>query len=144
MSPVMFTRRNGMAPLPVPVPGSLSDLKNYINVEDKDLPLVVGWILMAARGRGPYPVLIFNGEQGTGKSTTPRVVRSMADPSTVPLRGLTRDVRDILVSASNNHVVVADNLCPALRRNFRTCSVGLRLVEEWPNASSTQIRKKCS
>ena len=97
---------------------------------------------MAARGRGPYPVLIFNGEQGTGKSTTTRVVRSMADPSTVPLRGLTRDVRDILVSASNNHVVVADNL--RLTAEFSDCSVGLRLVEEWPNASSTQIRKKCS
>jgi len=109
-SPVMFTRRSGMAPLPVPVQGTLSDLVRFINVEPGDVPLVIGWLLMAARGRGPYPVLIFNGEQGTGKSTTTRALRSCIDPSTVPLRGLTRDVRDLLVTAANNHVVVSDNL----------------------------------
>lgn len=109
-SPVMFTRRTGMAPLPVPVQGNLSDIEHFINVDPASMPLIVGWLLMAARGRGPYPVLILNGEQGTGKSTTTRVLRSVIDPSTVPLRGITRDVRDVLVSAANNHVLVADNL----------------------------------
>jgi hypothetical protein len=109
-SPVMLTRRTGMAPLPIPVQGKLSGIEEFINVGPASLPLVIGWLLMAARGRGPYPVLILNGEQGTGKSTTTRVLRSCIDPSTVPLRGLTRDVRDVLVSAANNHVIVADNL----------------------------------
>lgn len=109
-SPVMFTRRSGMAPLPVPVQGNLSDIGHYINVEPGSVPLVIGWLLMAARGRGPYPVLILNGEQGCGKSTTTRALRSCIDPSTVPLRGITRDVRDLLVTATNNHVIVADNL----------------------------------
>lgn len=109
-APVMFTRRSGMAPLPVPVQGSLADIEQFINVEPDSLPLVIGWLLMAARGRGPYPVQVLNGEQGTGKSTTTRVLRSVIDPSTVPLRGMTRDVRDLLVTATNNHVIVADNL----------------------------------
>ena len=109
-SPVMFTRRIGMAPLPAPVTGNLTDMVDFINVKHDDVPLVIGWLLMAARGRGPYPILIFNGEQGTGKSTTTRVLRSLIDPSTVPLRGLTRDVRDLLVTAANNHCIVSDNL----------------------------------
>ncbi len=109
-SPVMFTRRTGMAALPSPVHGHLTGLAGFLNVEKGDLKLIIGWLLMAARGRGPYPVLILNGEQGTGKSCTTRALRSCIDPSTVPLRGLTRDVRDILVSATNNHVLVADNL----------------------------------
>lgn len=109
-SPVMFTRRNGMAALPIPVTGNLLDLVPYINILEFDIPLVIGWLLMAARGRGPYPILILTGEQGTAKSTTTRALRSVIDPSTVPLRGLTRDVRDLLVTACNNHVVVADNL----------------------------------
>lgn len=109
-SPVMFTRRSGMAPLPVPVQGNLADIEQFINVEPASVPLVIGWLLMAARGRGPYPVMVFNGEQGTGKSTTTRVLRSVIDPSTVPLRGMTRDVRDLLVTATNNHVIVVDNL----------------------------------
>lgn len=109
-SPVMFTRRSGMAPLPTPCHGSLMALEKFINVNAGDMPLVIGWLLMAARGAGPYPVLILNGEQGTGKSTTTRVLRSCIDPSTVPLRGLTRDVRDVMVTATNNHVIIADNL----------------------------------
>ena len=109
-SPVMFTRRAGMAPLPAPVTGCLSDIGQFINIHPADKPLIIGWLLMAARGRGPYPILIFNGEQGTGKSVTTRALRSVIDPSTVPLRGLTRDVRDLLVTATNNHVIVSDNL----------------------------------
>lgn len=109
-SPVVFTRRPGMAPLPNPVPGRLATIMQFINVGAAEAPLVIGWLLMAARGRGPYPVMILNGEQGTGKSTTTRALRSVIDPSTVPLRGLTRDVRDLLVTATNNHVVVCDNL----------------------------------
>lgn len=109
-SPVMFTRRTGMAPLPAPVTGCLLDILKFINVSPDDKPLIIGWLLMAARGRGPYPVLILNGEQGTGKSSTTRALRSVIDPSTVPLRGLTRDVRDLLVTATNNHIIVSDNL----------------------------------
>lgn len=124
---VVFTRRSGMAPLPRPVPGRLPSIMQFINVDATDVPLVIGWLLMAARGRGPYPVMILNGEQGTGKSTTTRALRSVIDPSTVPLRGLTRDVRDLLVTASNNHVVVSDNLSglsPELSDVFCRLSTG--------------------
>lgn len=62
-SPVMFTRRSGMAPLPSPVPGTLADIVHFINVASDDMPLIIGWLLMAARGCGPYPVLILNGER---------------------------------------------------------------------------------
>jgi len=36
--------------------------------------------------RGPYPVLCLAGEQGTGKSTLARLVRSLIDPASAPLR----------------------------------------------------------
>ncbi|MFO7703567.1 MAG: hypothetical protein R6V43_00285 [Halopseudomonas sp.] len=126
-SPVMFTRRSGMAPLPPPQPGRIAVLLQFINIAQSDAPLVIGWLVMAARGNGPYPILILNGEQGTGKSTTTRALCSVIDPSTVPLRGLTRDVRDLLVTASNNHVVVSDNLSglsPELSDVFCRLSTG--------------------
>lgn len=109
-SPVMFLRRIGMAPLPIPIKGSLTDISKLVNVSQEDMPLVIGWILMAARGRGPYPIMVVHGEQGTGKSTFTRILRNLIDPSTVPLRGLNKDIRDLLVTATNNHVVVLDNL----------------------------------
>lgn len=109
-SPVMFVRRPGMAPLPAPVNGSLTDLATILNVYPEDMPLVYGWLLTAARGSGPYPILALQGEQGTGKSTVTRMLRNLVDPSVVPLRGLNRDMRDFLVTARNNHVIVLDNL----------------------------------
>jgi phage/plasmid primase-like uncharacterized protein len=110
-APVCFVRKQGMSAFPTPVRGgSLSLLEQYLNLGSGQFPLVVGWIMGALRGAGPYPLLVLQGEQGTGKSTTCRILRKLADPSTVPLRSPPREVRDLLVSAANNHLVVLDNL----------------------------------
>ena len=110
-SPVKFIRKRGMAALPEPeTSGDIALLDKYINIETQDRPLIIGWMLCALAGIKPYPILILQGEQGTGKSTTSRVIRSLVDPSTVPLRSPPKDSRDLLVSASNTHVVVLDNL----------------------------------
>jgi hypothetical protein len=110
-SPVNFIRKRGMAPLPIPQRGGLvADLRDFLNISDGHFELVIGWIMGSLRGKGPFPVLVLQGEQGTGKSTTSRVLRAFVDPSTVPLRSPPREVRDLLVSAVNNHLVVLDNL----------------------------------
>jgi hypothetical protein len=109
--PVKFIRKRGATALPEPsTDGDITLLEKYINVEAAQLPLVIGWLLCALAGVKPYPILILQGEQGTGKSTTSRVLRSLVDPSTVPLRSPPKDPRDLLVSAGNNHAVVLDNL----------------------------------
>jgi len=75
-----------------------------------DWYLSVGWLLMAFRPQGPYPVLVLHGEQGTAKSTTARVLRELVDPSEAMLRSQPRDVRDLMIGARNNWVVNFDNL----------------------------------
>src|SRR5262249_30042936 len=64
----------------------------------------------ALSGRGPYPILVLNGEQGTGKSVFSRLMRSLIDPSAAPIRAMPKDERDLVVSASNSHVLAFDNL----------------------------------
>lgn len=109
--PVYFVRKNGMSALPIPTKGgSAADIRKFLNIHEEQLELVIGWMLGALRGKAPYPVMVLQGEQGTGKSTTSRVLRSFVDPSTTPLRSPPREVRDLLVSAINNHLVVLDNL----------------------------------
>ena len=86
--PVKFRRPRGMAPLPVPVKGgTLDDLRPFINVtDDNDWRLIVSWLLAALRPCGPYPALVLHGEQGSAKSTTARVLRSLVDPNHAALR----------------------------------------------------------
>ncbi len=110
-SPVDFIRRAGMAPFPDPVAGaSIEQLRDFINVEPDDFSLLVGWVLGAYRARGEYPILVLQGEEGSGKSTAGRVLRALTDPSTVPLRSPPKTIDDLLVSATGNHVVALDNL----------------------------------
>jgi hypothetical protein len=110
--PLQFLRSPSIRPLPEPEAGSLiEELWRFLNVaSETDRILVVGWILAALRHRGPYPILVVNGEAGTGKSTFSRLVRSLVDPRAAPIRRLPKDVRDLLVSASNSWVQAFDNL----------------------------------
>ena len=109
--PVKFIRKKGMTALPLPAEtGSIDSLIKYLNIKPEELPLIYGWVLCALAGVKPYPVLVLQGEQGTGKSMTSRVIRSLVDPSAVPLRSPPKDTKDLLVSAANNHTVILDNL----------------------------------
>lgn len=96
--PVRFKRARGMLPLPVPVEGgALAELAELLNVsiESRDWKLIVAWLLQALRGTGPYPVLVVNGGQGSGKSTAAKMLRALLDPNVSPLRSLSRDERPV-------------------------------------------------
>jgi hypothetical protein len=110
--PVRFRRPTGMQPLPVPVlGGSIQMLRPFLNVPSgNDFVLVVAWLLACLRNRGPYPVLIVCGEQGSAKSNFTAIIRSLLDPNTAPLRTLPRDARDLFIAASNSHVLAFDNV----------------------------------
>ena len=102
-SPVRFRRSSGMLPLPDPVSGgSIEMLRQYLNVrKEAEFVLAVAWLLAALRNRGPYPVLVLSGEQGSAKSTFSAVLRSLVDPNSAPLRALPREDRDLFITASN-------------------------------------------
>jgi hypothetical protein len=111
-APAKFRRARGMSPLPRPiVGGSIEQLRRFINVaNERDWILVIAWLLAALRPRGPYPILALHGEQGSAKSTTARVLRALVDPNTAPLRSEPRELRDLMIAASNGWVIVLDNI----------------------------------
>ena len=110
--PVRFRRASGMKPMPIPVGGgSIGTLRSFLNVKsDSDFVLVVAWALACLRNRGPYPVLVVSGEQGSAKSTFSAILRALLDPNTAPLRALPREDRDLFIAASNGHVLAFDNV----------------------------------
>lgn len=110
-SPVAFRRTATMQTLAEPVKGGrIDELRRFLNIASPDFPLVVGWLLGALRGRGPYPLLLLQGEQGSGKSTLSKALRALLDPSTAPLKALPKTETDLGVIARNSAVVCLDNL----------------------------------
>ncbi|MEI7685950.1 MAG: bifunctional DNA primase/polymerase [Planctomycetota bacterium] len=110
--PIRFRRTKGMLELPTPFGGgSVDDLRRFLNAQDdSNWILMLAWLLATFRPRGPFPVLVINGEQGSAKTTTTRVLRKLVDPSEADLRSQPRDERDLAIAANNAHVVGYDNL----------------------------------
>ena len=99
-----------MRPLPYPEAGSgIETLRGYVNCDDAGFMLIVGWLVAAMRPSGPYPILVVNGRQGTGKTFLCGLLRSITDPVIAPLRAAPKDVRDLLVSTTNSQVQAFDN-----------------------------------
>ncbi|MCP4997866.1 MAG: hypothetical protein GY933_03720 [Hyphomicrobiales bacterium] len=110
--PVKFVRNEIMTVLPDPEGGDMIEgLRAFINVDDDDYILVVSWLVAALWGRGSsFPVICLGGEQGSGKSTASRVLRSLVDPSIVETSAPPRDERDLIVAAGASHVLAFDNV----------------------------------
>lgn len=107
-----FVRSPRMRELCAPIAGgSIDDLRPFANVaSEDDFVLVTSWLLAAFRERGPYPVLTLNGEQGSGKSSFSRLLRSLLDPSSPPIQGPPKDEQGLIVTAQNGHLIAFDNL----------------------------------
>jgi hypothetical protein len=110
--PVRFVRTAATQALPNPVRGaSIDALREFVNIGDEgNWRLLVGFILSSYSPDGPYPLLCLYGEQGVAKSTAARVVQALIDPSAAGLRSQPRDVRDLLIAAVNNWLLVFDNV----------------------------------
>jgi len=110
--PVKFCRARGLLPLPRPVErGSVEELRRFVNVGDEGTwVLLLAWLLMSLNPRGPYPILVLHGEQGSAKSTTAKILKAIVDPSEAPLKSEPRDGRDLMIAAENGWVLSYDNL----------------------------------
>lgn len=110
--PVRFLHRRAMRPLPEPVRGgNIGELRSFLNLRsDDDWALCLAFLVGALRPSGPFPVLHIGGEHGTAKSSASRVLRSLIDPNTAPIRCEPKEPRDLMIAASNAWMIVFDNL----------------------------------
>ena len=107
-----FIRPRGVLPLPKPVDGgSVDELRQVVNVpNDADWILVKAYMLSALCPRGPFPVLVVAGEQGSCKSSLSRFIRETVDPNKAVLRSEPREIRDLIIAAENGWLVAFDNI----------------------------------
>jgi hypothetical protein len=90
-----------------------------ISESDHDFILLVSWILGALRDRGPYPLPVLKGDEGSAKSTLVRVIRALVDPSKARERRLPRDDRDLFIAANHNHIVAFGNVSTINERHVK-------------------------
>lgn len=126
-SPIRFRRTRGMLALPVPIHGgSINDLRHFLNVPtDGHFILVCAYLLCCFNPRGPYFILLVNGEPGSAKSTLCRLIRALIDPNKAPLRSEPKDNRDLAITANNSWMVALDNMS---RIDERTSNALCRLA----------------
>jgi hypothetical protein len=110
--PVRFRRPAGMLLLPVPEQGgSIEALLPFLNLSSRnDFVLVVAWLLATLRPGGPYPLLAISGEQGSTKTVLSKMLKALVDPNSAPVRALPREERELMIAASNGHLLAFDNL----------------------------------
>jgi len=122
--PVAFIRNNYMLPMQkprgtydTPFNHSITLLKKHINVKKEDFILVVGVLMMYLQNDdGGMPLLIVNGEAGTGKSTFTKMIRELVDPNSEPILMHPKE-ENIPIIANSNYVVSLDNLS-GIRKSF--------------------------
>lgn len=112
--PVPFLRPTSLGALPNPQGGgTLDDLWHVLHVDWELRPLVAMWMFGTFWPDEPQPLLVLHGEQGSGKSTMAKVIRSLVDPHPDPkklLRALPTSQRDLAVFARNNATLAFDNV----------------------------------
>lgn len=110
--PIKFIRGPGMLPLPRPLDGGkIADLQPFLNLGGDDhWKLAVSWLVGALRPAGPFPPLVLEGTHGSAKSTSSRILRSLIDPNTAPLRAMPNNPRDLAISAANSWSLGFDNI----------------------------------
>jgi hypothetical protein len=109
--PPRFHRTRGSRSLPLPERGgSLDELRRFLNVDHQGWILIRAFLVAALRPSVPCPILVAKGEQGAGKTTACRIISALIDPRTGALRGVPREVRDLIAAARNSWIVCFDNL----------------------------------
>jgi len=116
--PVAFTRNNNMKPLPMPninydeskAKEDIKLLHKHINIKEDQLPLVVGWMLMAMQNsEATYPILMVNGGAGSGKTTACEMIRELVDPNKANLISQP-NTNEMRIVGADNHILAFDNV----------------------------------
>jgi len=114
--PVYFFRPPHLKPLPMPLhDGEIELLKTVLSFSDcESFILIRAALLFYLHGRpgdrGTFPICRLCGPSGSAKSTRAKLIKYMIDPGIPEGRTLTKEPRDLYISAKNQYCLVFDNV----------------------------------
>lgn len=148
-APVHFLRKKGTPALPLPTrSGSLRDIQSFVNVSEKELPLVFGFLVNQFYPEGTIPLLFLHGTAGSGKSTAARYLKAIVDPHKVLCQTLPRNEEDLLIASQHSSVLVFDNISGTLNANMSdslcrlACGSGMRKRKLYKDVDEVAIKGK--
>jgi hypothetical protein len=110
-SPVLFERTELVGELPIPVEGGdIAELRGLLNIGADDFDVLVGWMVASMISDIPHPILMLGGGQGTGKTTSARMIVGVLDASDAPTRTQPRDLENFALSVAGSWATVFDNV----------------------------------
>jgi hypothetical protein len=117
--PVIFMRYENMLALPTPMrPADDAEAKKWLheglmallNIDDRDYPQIVAWLLAAMRQLGGYMILAINGPKGSAKTTGAKIISNIVDPYAALPGSEPHDERTYYISCYRRHIPISDNL----------------------------------
>ena len=115
-SDTLFYRSPTSKPMLAPAAvGNIGLLDDYItNLHPTSRVLFAAWVTFTIAhpkvSGCPFPLLVLEGSQGSGKSTTSRVAQELIDPSTIGLQLLPPSVRELAIACQSGHLLAYDNM----------------------------------
>ena len=108
-----FLRHRGYRHIPAPEPAgdeALRELKAILRADDAGFHRILAWLLAAMRPKGPYPILVLQGETGSGKTRAATILRSLLDPAAVPFQCLPANPNQLLAQARQTWIQAYDHV----------------------------------
>lgn len=89
----------------------IDELRRFVPTESEDdFILVVGWLVHALSGAGPYAILVLKAEQGSGKTAVASRLSDLIDPCIPKVFKMPEKIRDLVAIVQNRHGVICDNV----------------------------------
>lgn len=120
-APVQFRRGVGL-PMSQPERGELSDLIDFLNVDEESMVFLLAWMVTAIINPGNQcPIAILDGSAGSAKSSTLATLVEILDPKVGAMAGAPSSEDDLVVSAYQSAVMSFDNVDTLARLSDALC-----------------------
>ncbi len=110
--PILFKRYQHQLPQVIPDKnGSIDLLNNFLNLKNKNHKLLIYVFVVTSFIQNiPHPCLIFHGPQGSAKTTSFKMIRSLIDPSRIEVTDLSNNKKELIQTLDHNCICFFDNL----------------------------------
>jgi hypothetical protein len=110
--PILFRRYQHMRPQVTPA-GSLDphEIFEFINIENEDMKLLLlVWLISCFIKGFPHVAPMIYGPQGSAKTTTSEIIKTILDPSAMKTTRLSRDINEVTQVIAHSWITIFDNV----------------------------------